>query len=349
MAVWCGLTVLGLAENAVAQYRGTDKSPVFLRAGYIVWLLLSVLQYAYVLARPLASVFNVTDAAVMLTVLALRGAIGTTLSVGIQRHLIMTGTQAVSMHVSDPQSKRAGPKTVFALLHLVTMRVFVPQVAVAAICLVVLVALLPNALGVDTAAPWLLETFLMIGWIVTAFLSLSQPMALSYVTWRVRQVVKESVSFNTQRQRPSPTPSNNGSPNLGVSPPPTAANPVAGPIEAQSSSSSSQFLSLPPFRRLSTVSLSAQDASGPSTSRPASPTGSRDGSQNSSNNRRQARLDTKMARLERRLRSNVVRGFVMNAISSLVYIVAAVIGMQYWVFHIVASQGILVRECNLPT
>jgi len=186
MAIWTALVTIALVELVVAQLRHTDKSPISIRIPYVAWLLMSMVLFLYVVARPLATVLDATDAAVLLTLVSLRIIAIVIVKNQINMTLIWA-LEGVLMH-QQPHTDSARP------MHITARIIFIPHFILSALTVAVFLPILPNVFGVASTPVDRLEMFLTVGWVVIAFMILFQSLGGMLFIWWIRGVIQEHVA-----------------------------------------------------------------------------------------------------------------------------------------------------------
>ena len=204
---WFAFLAIALVEFLIAQMRRIDRSPVPVRASYIIWIFVSLILYGYVVFQPLVSIHVVVDAAVMLTLQVFQFGALVVLNVElniemlsniarlIERICTSSPTSSVSPMIapdSDPIQKHlldnSAKNLAVRLQHLAT-RLFRPVAVVYAVTQCVFLTIVPNVLGVTTTRLDLLENFLTVAWSMHAFVALTQSMMLLYASMKLRLIV----------------------------------------------------------------------------------------------------------------------------------------------------------------
>jgi len=221
---WLAATLYFVLEAIVAKLRKLDKAPVrrfvvwrvplcLLTLGRLnqvgvqvvrnSWFCVNLVLFIYLVAVPDATVHDKQDAAVILTCMGLR-IVGCVLLAGfVGNHLMLTGKSAVALYVGshkagsadDAESQRNRPVEEFDRLLYIDDHAFAPLCISMACVAFVLVATVPNGLGVTTTDPAYLERFLTATWSIFALCSLFQPFFLASLTLKIRAIVQDSVDF----------------------------------------------------------------------------------------------------------------------------------------------------------
>jgi len=217
-ALWLAFYLLALLESIVANIRRTDMSRTESHVVHWTFYLTHALIYAYIIARPYATVRDGTDGPVLLTLLALRVVSSLALSVTILRTVVMGG-----MNVTTNSSGRglvvaaggaestststtaasgtASIQSAFVFMNGVLNRVLIPMVVVAMCLVFPLFTIAPNVMQHEgTLAPWQIEAVLKSGWVLAAFTTLIQVSSIRYITHKLRLVIHESVLFAERRR-----------------------------------------------------------------------------------------------------------------------------------------------------
>jgi len=194
MALWLAILALAMVEFLLAHVRGLERAPTKTRSVYIGWLVTRAVLPAYVLARPLASVGNVADAAVMLTVhvLAVSLFVGMA-SAHYQTLLSVLSTALTRINPNESTTRnelQRWERTVQWLSLVITVTSLVVYL--------VLFCVVPNALGVASFDPVTLDNVLRAGWGFNALFACIQMSIFSFVTWRVRGVIHDQVVFERE-------------------------------------------------------------------------------------------------------------------------------------------------------
>lgn len=312
ICVWFATVAFALVEFLLAQVRKTDKSPTSVRVSYFVWVAWGWLNYVYVITHPYASVVDPYDAGFILFAVAMRMGASSWLSVMIQRHLIITGAQSVSLQGSKTHNEE-GAKHVFTTLSNLSNRFLLPQTAVYIVVMFVLVGIVPTILvseSFNTPLP-VLENLLMGGWIASIYIGTLSPIGVAYVTYHVRHVVIESIRFSRKRARIAQGNAEKGGE---VD---SGSGSAGGKDESTGNSGSNH-------KDAKQISGSKDTGSG---------NGSKSNGSKGNHNTKSSTssdLDSRMTDLMKRLTANVIISSVIALFNVLLLIGAAMVGYQYW-------------------
>ena len=156
---------------------------------YASWLVSLITLFGYVIARPEASVVNPTDAAVLLPLLAL-----SLTFISVRWHFILVHLVKTLQHVmAHKLQDYAAPSTKWTTTTMVHWILW-PQIVATAIAYPLLIAILPNAVGVATTAPEQLEMYLRAAWVCLIVTIFIHGMSIIPITWTVHRTVSDSIA-----------------------------------------------------------------------------------------------------------------------------------------------------------
>ena len=156
---------------------------------YASWLVSLITLFGYVIARPEASVVNPTDAAVLLPLLAL-----SLTFISVRWHFIMIHLVKTLQHVMMYKLQgNAASSTKWTTTTMVNWILW-PQIVATAIAYPLLIAILPNAVGVATTSPEQLEMYLRAAWVCLIVTIFIHGTSIIPITWAVHRTVSDSIA-----------------------------------------------------------------------------------------------------------------------------------------------------------
>jgi len=162
---------------------------------YVSWLVSTAAFFGYVIGRPEASVVNPADAAVLLTLFALRNTFISLCWHFIQIHLIKT-LQQVMVHKRQDYATSSTKWTMTRIAYWIVW----PQIVATAIAYPLLITFLPNVVGVATTHPEQLEMYLRATWICFIVTIFIHGMSVIPITWTVHRTVSNSIAAFSNSQ-----------------------------------------------------------------------------------------------------------------------------------------------------